>query len=231
MGTRYFTPSVFGFLRELAANNNRAWWEQNKDRYVTTIREPALDFIADFGARLQPLAPYLSADTRANGGSLMRPHRDMRFARGVPFKTNVGIHFRHVAGKDVHAPGLYLHLEPGRSFAGVGLWRPEAAVAKRIRQAIHDDPNAWVEAAHRPEFTDVWSPTRQEDDRLRRTPRELANSDHPHPDDLRLRSFISETRLTHRLITSGHLADDLLARFELALPYIRFLCGATGVRF
>lgn len=231
MGTRYFTPSVFAFLRELAANNERAWWEQNKDRYVETIREPALDFIADFGARLQALAPYLSADTRVNGGSLMRPHRDMRFAPGAPFKTNVGIHFRHAAGKDVHAPGLYLHLEPGRSFAGVGLWRPEAAVAKRIRRAIYDDPKGWAEAAHRSDFTDVWNQTRQMDDRLRRIPRELADDDHPHPDDLRLRSFIFDTRLTQRLITSGSLAEELVGRFEVALPYMRFLCGATGVRF
>lgn len=231
METRYFTPAVFGFLRELAANNNRTWWEQNKDRYLATIREPALDFIADFGARLEPLAPYLTADTRVNGGSLMRPHRDMRFAKGAPFKTNVGIHFRHAAGKDVHAPGLYLHLEPGRSFAGVGLWRPEAAVAKRIRQAIHDDPNGWVNAAHRPEFTDVWNLARQEDELLRRVPRELANGDHPHPDDLRLRTFIFDTRLTQKLITSGDLSGELLARFEVTLPYMQFLCGATGVRF
>jgi uncharacterized protein (TIGR02453 family) len=231
MGTRYFTPAAFGFLRELAANNDRAWWERNKDRYVATIREPALDFIADFGAWLQHVAPYLSADTRVNGGSLMRPHRDMRFAPGAPFKTNVGIHFRHAAGKDVHAPGLYLHLEPGRSFAGVGLWRPEAAVAKRIRQAIHDNPNGWGEAAHRSAFTDVWSPAGLENNRLRRVPRELAGSDHPHPDDLRLRSFIFDTSLTQKLITSGDFADELLTRFEVALPYMRFLCGATGVRF
>ncbi len=231
MGTRYFTPAVFVFLRELTANNDREWWEKNKNRYVSIIREPALDLIADLGEQLERISPYLTADTRVSGGSLMRPHRDMRFAKGAPYKTNVGIHFRHAAGKDVHAPGLYVHLEPGGSFAGAGLWRPEAAVARRIRQAIHDDPSGWREAAHSPPFTDFWSLDGPEYDRLRRVPKELSDRDHPYPDDLRLRSFTAATRLTQKQVTSAGFADELLERFEKAAPFTRFLCEATGVRF
>lgn len=227
----YFTPAVFQFLRELAANNDRAWWEANKERYVATIREPALDFIADFGERLGSISPHLSADTRVNGGSLMRPHRDMRFAKGAPLKTNVGIHFRHTAGRDVHAPGFYLHIEPGRCFAGAGLWRPETSVASRLRRAIHDDPDGWETAAHAPSFTEVWSLGRDDGDRLKRVPRELADARHPHPEDLRLRSFTAGARLTHRTVTSAGFADELLEIIDRAVPYTRFLCTAIGLRF
>lgn len=228
---RYFTSAVFAFLRELAKNNNKEWWEDNKDRYVETIREPARDFIADFGDRLTSISPNFTADTRANGGSLMRPYRDMRFASDkTPYKTNVGIQFRHNRGKDVHAPGFYLHLEPGQSFAGAGMWAPEARVARLIRQAINDDPGGWEKAAHSKEFTDGWSLSSHDEDRLRRLPKEL-DADHPYPDDLRLKSFTAGARLTQKTVTSGDFADGLLALYATAGAYTRFLCEAIEVEF
>lgn len=231
MGSRYFTPAMFRFLRELAANNEKEWWEENKDRYVSVIREPALDFIATLGARLTEISPHLTADPRANGGSLMRPYRDMRFAKGEPYKENVGIQFRHEAGADVHAPGFYVHIEPGQSFAGAGIWRPRSSVAGRIRTAIHADPVGWREAAHTPRFTDIWNLAEGEETRLKRVPTELRDGDHPYPEDLRLKTFTAGSRLTQRLVTSSELVDELVDRFERAAPYTRFLCNAIGVSF
>lgn len=230
MSTKYFTLAVFKFLRELAENNNKTWWEDNKQRYVETIREPALDFIVDFGGRLSQISPHFVADTRVNGGSLMRPYRDMRFSKGVPYKTNVGIQFRHTSGKDVHSPGFYVHIEPGQNFAGTGMWHPETAVARNIRQAIYDDPDAWGEAAHSKTFSDMWGIGGHDDDRLKRVPKEF-DGDHPYPDDLRLRSFSAGTRLTQKLVTSGNFGDELLKSFKKAGPYTRFLCEAIGVPF
>lgn len=230
MPTRYFGRAVFEFLRELDANNHKQWWEDNKQRYIEVIREPALDFIVEFGERLGEISPHFTADTRVNGGSLMRPYRDMRFSGGVPYKTNVGIQFRHQSGKDVHAPGFYLHIEPGQSFAGVGLWHPETAVARAIRQAISDDPDGWGEAAHSRSFTNTWALAQHDDDRLKRVPKEL-DPDHPYPDDLRLRSFSAGARLTQAAVISQDFSDGLLKSFMSAAPYTRFLCEAIGVPF
>lgn len=228
--SKYFTQSAFEFLKELAVNNNKPWWEENKERYITHIREPALDFVTDFGARLEEVSPHFVADARVNGGSLMRPYRDMRFAKGEPFKTNVGIHFRHEQGKDVHAPGFYLHIEPGQNFAGVGLWSPETEVARAIRQLINDDPAAWSKAAHSDSFTTTWDIGNHAEDRLKRIPKGL-DPDHPYPDDLRLKSFTAGTRLTQRTVTSGDFADELLTMYSSARSYARFLCTAIGVPF
>lgn len=230
MSTRYFGQNVFEFLKELDANNNKQWWEANKQRYLEIIREPALDFIVDFGDRIRQISPNFAADTRVNGGSLMRPYRDMRFSNGVPYKTNVGIQFRHQMGRDVHAPGFYLHIEPGQNFAGVGLWHPDTSTARAIRQAISDDPEGWGDAAHARPFAATWSIGGHDDDRLRRVPREL-DADHPYPDDLRLRSFTAGTRLTQKLMTSTRLSDELFRSFERAGAYTRFLCNAIGVPF
>ena len=158
------------FLKELDANNDKTWWEANKDRYVRDIREPALDFIVDFGRRLTEISPHFTADARSQGGSLMRPYRDMRFSKGLPYKTNVGIHFRHALARDVHAPGFYLHIEPGQNFAGAGMWHPETKLARQIRQAINDDPDGWVGAAYETGFASKWDVATHEDDRLHSPP-------------------------------------------------------------
>lgn len=230
MSTRYFTPAVFRFLRGVAENNNKEWWEENKQRYIETIREPALDFIVDFGQRLERISPHFTADTRVNGGSLMRPYRDMRFSKGVPYKTNVGIQFRHKSGKDVHAPGFYLHLEPKQNFIGAGLWHPETKVARSIRQTINDRPGEWEKAAHVRSFTDSWTIGDHDDDRLKRVPKGL-DPDHPYPDDLRLRSFTAGTTVTQKQVTSSAFADDLFELFSQTSGYTRFLCQAIGLPF
>ncbi|MGA7097163.1 MAG: TIGR02453 family protein, partial [Acidimicrobiia bacterium] len=114
---RYFQPALFRFLRDLAANNNREWFEANRERYAETVQEPALAFIADFAPRLEKISPCFRADAKVQGGSLFRIYRDTRFsADKTPYKTNTGVHFRHDRFKDAHAPGYYLHLQPRECF-------------------------------------------------------------------------------------------------------------------
>jgi uncharacterized protein (TIGR02453 family) len=230
MGKRYFTPALFGFLRELEANNDKEWWDQNKNRYDTLIREPALEFISSFGDLLARFAPHFSADPKTVGGSLMRPYRDVRFSKDkTPYKTNVGIQFRHEAGKDVHAPGFYLHLEPGETFAGAGLWSPETRVAHMIRQKIDDEPEQWGDAAHSREFTDSWSLSHS-DEALARVPKQY-DADHPYADDIRLKSFVAGQRLTQKSVTSTTFAEDLAAEYEKTVPFTAFLCAAIGLPY
>lgn len=231
MGKRYFTSEVFRFLRDLEANNEKTWWESNKHRYIEVIREPALEFINHFATQLQKISPHFVADSRTVGGSLMRPYRDMRFSKDkTPYKTNVGIQFRHEQGKDVHAPGFYLHLEPKACFAGVGLWHPETKVARQIRQAINDDPPGWKRAAKGNAFTSTWSVTQDDDEYLKRVPKEL-DPDHPFAADLRLKSFIASSRLTQARVTSDSFANDLAAMFRKSSPFAEFLCTAINVPF
>jgi uncharacterized protein (TIGR02453 family) len=101
-----FSPELFSFLAELRANNNRDWFAANKDRYEEDLLEPALAFIAAFAPRLEKISPHFRAEARPSGGSLFRIYRDTRFSKDKsPYKTNVGIHFRHEQAKDAYAPG------------------------------------------------------------------------------------------------------------------------------
>lgn len=231
MAKRYFTRGVFDFLHELEANNEKPWWEKNKERYITVIREPALEFINDFGPRLVKISPHFVADSRTTGGSLMRPYRDVRFSKDkTPYKTNIGIQFRHEQGKDVHAPGFYLHVEPSACFAGVGLWHPETPIARKIRQAINDDQPEWKRATRSKTFADTWSIDHSDEYTLKRVPKEL-DADHPYPDDLRLKSFTAGRRLPQSMVTSEGFDADLAKMFKSASGYTRFLCDAIGIAF
>ena len=119
-----FEKRTLRFLEELQANNNRDWFGENKARYEDDVLDVALRFIISMQDPLADIAPRFTAVPTRVGGSLMRVYRDTRFSPNkLPYKTNVGIQFRHEDGKDVHAPGYYVHVEPGESFIGAGMWR------------------------------------------------------------------------------------------------------------
>ena len=195
--TQYFKPALFVFLRELVDNNDRVWFKANQERFERDVREPALDFIGDMAGPLAKISPRFDADTRKVGGSLFRIQRDTRFSKDkTPYKTHVGIHFRHAATKeDVHAPGFYLHLEPKGCFAALGLWHPSTVHANAIRQAIVDDPGGWKGVSRQKRFKDVYGEL--EGESLKRPPRGF-DPDNPLIDDLKRKDFIASTRFTQR---------------------------------
>lgn len=226
--TRYFTPEMFRFLRDLETNNDRDWFNDNRARYVEHVQEPALEFIADFGPRLEKISPHFRADARVQGGSLFRIHRDTRFsADKTPYKLNTGMQFRHERGKDAHAPGYYLHLQPGECFMGVGLWHPETKVAYQIRHAIAEDAEGWKAAAHGKEFARTYSLA---GDRLVRPPKGF-DPEHPLIEDLKRKDFMASTALTHKQVTGSGFIDVYESYCRTATPFMAFLCGAVGVPF
>ncbi len=226
MSPPWFSPRTFAFLSELAAHNDREWFGANKDRYLTEVRDPALRFIEDFAEPLRSISSRFRADPRPSGGSLFRIYRDTRFARDKsPYKTHIGIHFRHEAAKDAHAPGFYLHVEPGRSFMGSGVWHPAGPALRRIREAIDEDPEGWKRASRGSDFRTTFELA---GDSLVRAPKGFA-VDHPLIEDLRRKDFIAVASLTGEQIVSDALLDDFVRLCSVAAPFQRWLCGALGV--
>ena len=120
-----FPKDFFAFLRELKANNERPWFEANKQRFRDSVQVPMSEFIAAMAPRLAKISKNFTADPRPNGGSMFRIYRDVRFAKDKrPYKEHVACHFRHAVGKDVHAPGYYMHFSPGEVMFGGGMWMP-----------------------------------------------------------------------------------------------------------
>ena len=224
-----FTTRTFEFLHELAMNNERPWFEANKQRYEDDVREPARAFVRQMAPHLAAISPSLVADDRKIGGSIMRIYRDTRFGKDkTPYKTNVGIQFRIGRDKDVHAPGLYVHVSPDELFLGAGMWRPPSDALNAIRKRIDEEPDAWTAVAEDPRLAPDLALSDGEP--LSRPPKGYAK-DHPHVEDLKRRSFLVTGALTADEIIAADFAERTAERFGRCAPLMQFLCDALGVGF
>ena len=227
-GARHFTPALFEFLSELADNNSREWFTANKDRYRDQVQEPLLGFIADFAAPLAAISSSFVADPRPSGGSMFRIFRDVRFSRDKsPYKTHAAAQFRHRAGRDAHAPGFYLHLEPGNVFVGAGSWHPERETVDRIRTAIVEHPKRWRSILEEPGFAHRH---RLSGESLKRAPRGY-DPDHPLIDDIKRKDFICVETFSQSAACRAGFIDEVAASFTAAAPLVRFLTEAAGQKF
>lgn len=219
-----FTPALFQFLRELKESNDRAWFEANRDRFERDVREPLIRFVIDFAPHLQKISPHFVADPRPSGGSVFRIYRDTRFSKDKsPYKTNAGVQFRHVAGKDVHAPGFYLHLEPDEVFAGCGLWHPDPPALARVRDAIVADTRQWQSIKSRlpPPFSVVG-------EQLSRPPRGY-DATHSLIDDLRRKDFVMSLALDEATACAPDFLDRFVDVCRISAPFMRFLTESLAL--
>ena len=228
MTDRYFTKQTFTFLAALAENNEREWFTEHQQDYEDFVRKPALNFISDMSDGMPAISRHFLAQSKKVGGSLMRIYRDTRFSKDkTPYKTNIGIQFRHEVGKDIHAPGYYLHIAPDGCFLGIGLWHPDADALFKIREAIMQKSDAWVAARNDKTFRQHFT---LEGDSLTNAPRGFAK-DHPLVKDLKRKDFICLAPLSEAMVTSKNLRPLVVERFRQGASYMEFLCKALGLRF
>ena len=228
--TRYatFKPETIKFLRELKKNNNRAWFSENKPRYEEDVLDVALNFIQSMHDPLNAFAPHFTAIPKRMGGSLMRVYRDTRFSKNkTPYKTNIGIQFRHEQAKDVHAPGFYLHIDPDEVFLAVGLWRPEATALAAIRDRISVKQAEWLRARNDKVFKRHFSLGGQS---LTRPPRGF-DKEHPQIEDLKRKDFIAVKSMNLSEATQPRFQQKVETAFKSATPLMQFLCKAVGVPY
>ena len=218
----HFQPGIFAFLAELKENNSREWFQANKDRFRKDVQEPLLAFISAFAEPLHSISPHFVADPRPSGGSMFRIYRDVRFSRDKsPYKVHAAAQFRHREGRDVHAPGFYLHLEPGSVFMGSGLWHPDGPTLNAIRSAIVEDPARWREVSEGLELGG---------ESLKRGPRGI-DPDHPLIDDLKRKDFVCFVNTSQAAACRRGFLDSFVATCRSASPFVRFLTEAVDLEF
>ncbi len=228
MEFRKFEPSLLEFLDDLAGHNDRQWFSENKQRYEQKVLEPCMALIRTFAPRLERISPCFLASDRRVGGSLMRVYRDTRFSRDkTPYKTNVGIQFRHNCGADVHAPGYYIHIAPDECFLAMGVWHPDADALRRIRDAIAEWPDRWQRVVRNARFRES---LKLDGDSLRLPPRGYP-LDHPCIEDLKRKDFVALKDLRKRDVLAGDFLDTVDKTFRDGRPLMKFLCDALSLPF
>jgi uncharacterized protein (TIGR02453 family) len=178
--------------------------------------------------RLPEVSRHFVADPRTVGGSLFRIYRDVRFSKDKsPYKTQVGIQFRHERRRDVHAPGFYLHLAPGSVFMACGTWQPDRDTLQAVRTAIAAKPERWRAIVDAPPFHGHF---RLGGDALKRPPAGF-DRDHPLIEDLKRKDFIAVVDLSESDATASGFLSRFLGLCQDAGGFMRFLCDAARVAY
>ncbi|MGH7836221.1 MAG: DUF2461 domain-containing protein, partial [Candidatus Binataceae bacterium] len=133
--------------------------------------------------------------------------------------------FSHAKGEDGSAPAYYLHIEPGHSSIGAGVWHPEPAALGKIREAIVAKSKRWQRVTSGADFRSTCGMIGES---LKRPPAGF-DPNHPLIEDLKRKDFAISSALTDRQICSSDLLDTVGGGFRAAAPFVQFLAEAVGL--
>ncbi|MEC5173764.1 DUF2461 domain-containing protein [Chryseobacterium nepalense] len=211
------SPKVFDFLRQLAENNNREWFTENKNLY-TESQENIVAFLEDLIAEMSEFDSELGKIDAKK--SLFRIYRDTRFSKDkTPYKTNIGASLG--MGKGSQKGGYYLHLEPGKSFIAGGIYMPESSVLKTLRKEISLYGKEFLNILNNKEFKKYF-PELDQDDKLKKVPQGFEKED-PMAEYLKLKSFIVVYNLSDKEISDKSASKTLAKIFKVMKPLNDFL--------
>ena len=227
---KYFDTESLAFLRGLARNNRKPWFESHRDQYERHVKQPLADLVQEMDLRFAKIAPEMVGDPKR---SMFRIHRDIRFSKDKsPYKTNAGCWFFHRAasskvGQEAHGggAGFYFHLQPGESFVAGGCWMPPRPALNRFRAAIARDPRGFERVALAKPIARLGGLGTEQ--ALKGMPRGYCD-DHPAARWLRLTSFTVGHSITDAQVTSGQLTTILARDYESLLPLVRWLNHQLG---
>jgi uncharacterized protein (TIGR02453 family) len=228
-----FRPEAVEFLAELAANNERTWFQPRKAEYERLLKEPLEALCVALDELFRERGIPLRADPAK---SPFRIYRDVRFAKDKsPYKTNIGASFpwaeegadaiegrSHTA--NVHSSGGYFHLSPGEIYVGGGYWHPEKSWLDAFRRRVVDEPAELRRLIDAPAFRKTFGALSRDGHALQRVPTGFP-PDHPEAEILKLKDVIFGRRLSDAEAHSPDLPDTIATTFAAAVPLLRYLAA------
>jgi len=212
------SSEMLGFLRDLAANNNKEWFHAHKARYQLVRKEfeqyiaYLIAEIASFDDSIKNLQPK---------DCIFRINRDIRFSRDkLPYKKNFGA-FIAPKGRRAGYAGYYFHVEPGNSFAAGGIYRPSSKSLKAIRTEIYENTAEFKEIIYDPGFMEQFG-TIVSDGKLKTAPKGFPK-DFEDVDLLNYKDYTVLKPLEEDLLTSEALTDEIMEAFETVYPLNQFI--------
>jgi len=214
--------NILDFLKVLEKNNNREWFAENKDMYEKA-RQEFLAFTEILLLKLKEIDSGIDA-TQAKE-CVYRIYRDARFSKNkAPYKNNMGAAFAHRGRKSPFA-GYYLHIEPGNSFVGGGMYMPQIKVLKEVRNDIFDDPTQLRKIISDSTFVSTFS--EMYENRLKTAPRGFPKDFH-EVELLRYKSYVATRKISNEELLSEDLMDNLLETYKVQKPLNDYLNQIVG---
>ncbi|MCW3080688.1 DUF2461 domain-containing protein [Segetibacter sp.] len=212
--------ATLAYIEDLTKNNNKPWFDENRRQF----EEAKADFetlvkniILSFGKVDPDIAPLEAKNC------IFRQYRDVRFSKDkTPYKHHMGASFDR-GGKKSGFAGYYLHIQPGnKSMAGGGIWMPEAAQLKKIRQEIDYGWEEFSSIISEPAFTKIYGALEEGAFKLSREPKGY-DKENPAIEILKLKSVVAIQTLTDDELVSTALLKKVLAAFTALMPLIKFI--------
>lgn len=208
---------IIDFLADLAVNNNREWFNANKERYVKA-NEAADRFTQAMLDTLSELDPLCGVLTPAS--CRYRIYRDTRFSNDkTPYKDHIGIYINPPGGKKSIRGGYYIHLQPRNCFVAGGIWCPDSKLLKRLREGIYDNVEEYLEIIEGRDFRKYF--TTVGEDLLKTAPKGFPK-DWEHIDLLRPKSFTAYSPFTNGEELRKDFPEIILHRCRILKPFNDF---------
>lgn len=215
-----FSKAGMRFLADLAKHNDRSWFLPRKHVYETELLEPLQALVADTSEALRKAKiPIGAVPTK----SIFRIYRDIRFSRDKsPYKTNLGAYLAPTTGGPHEAPGgIYIHIQPKRSFMAVAFYELDKDRLNRWRAAMAKDPKAFQTMLRALERNGL--EISQGHEALKRMPRGYeAQADSPIARYFRLGSFTTGEDLSDSDVGSKRLISRVVALAKKAKPLLAY---------
>ncbi len=214
--------NVLNFLKELSRNNNKEWFHANKPVYqaaladFTTFTDALISKVAGFDKDIASLSAK---------ECIFRIYRDVRFSPDkTPYKTNFGAAFMK-GGKKSPFAAYYVHLEPGKSFCGGGVWMPPGDVLKAIRQELYYHSDEFIKIIENKNFKDIFGELGG--DKLQRPPVGFPK-EFPQVELLKFKSYVVGNNMPDSTVLSNEFLDEVSSKFKTMNPFIQFLNRAVS---
>ncbi len=208
-------PSVLNFLKDIKKNNNREWFAQHKERYLSE-HENMIVFTDEL---LKAFQKYDHIETESGKKALHRIYKDTRFSKDkTPYKSNFSGGFKRAT--KLLRGGYYFHIEPGNSFVAGGFFGPNPDDMKRIRQDIDHNYEEWRKILKNKNFVKTFGHLRGE--AVKTAPRGYSN-DHPGIDLLRQKQFLLKRSFTDKEVLDPAFVTEAIQTYRAMRPFFDYM--------
>lgn len=201
--------ATFQFLQDLAENNNRDWFAENKKRFLAA-QQNATSFFAEIHGNLQK-------HDQIETSKMMRIYRDVRFSNDkTPYKPHFANSFSRL-GKELRG-GYFIRIKPGASLVAGGFWEPNKEDLQRIRLEIAQDATEIKGILNDPIYKQYFGGTFESFEELKTAPRGF-DKGHPELDLLRKKGFIAQRNFTDAEVLSENFITEVDNTFKALRPF------------
>ncbi len=210
-------PVIFNFLNDISLNNNREWFNQNRDKYEEARTEfdklisAVISRISIFDETIQGIQPK---------DCTYRIYRDTRFSPDkTPYKTHMGGYINARGKKSEHC-GYYVHIEPGNCLLAGGSICPPPKLLKALRQAVYDNIDEYLSIVEDPEFKKYYPVIG--DEFLKTAPKGFPK-DFPYIDYLKCKTYTCTYKVADDFFTSPTFLDQTEDAFRQMKRFADFV--------